>query len=47
MKKAPLIVTDFLATGLIAIAAIVVIKTLVFSTPLRNIQGLNKVIASV
>jgi hypothetical protein len=45
--KLPLIVTDFLATGLIAIAAIVVIKTIVLSTPLAKIEGLHKVIASV
>lgn len=46
MKRAPLIVTDFLATGLIAIAAIIMVKYIVLATPLRN-TGLAPVIKGV
>lgn len=45
MKKLPLVVSDFLATGMIAIAMIVIVKTIVLSTPAP--AGLKKVVAFV
>ena len=35
------VIIDFLAFGMIALAAIVVTKTLVLSTPLKTIPGLG------
>lgn len=41
MRGAPLIVTDFLATGMIALAMIVIVKTLILGTPLSKVAGLK------
>jgi hypothetical protein len=41
MRGAPLIITDFLATGAIALAMIVIVKTLILATPISRIEGLK------